>query len=448
MTPAPPETTTSAGEDAPWLVLDIDDTLVDTYTTGWAKCQEVARVLGLEPPDETVFADHYGHVGFAECVRRLHAGVDLARYSSAYDALSARFPPVPLCDARRLVRAATSAGMRRGILTNGPGVKTWRKLRACGLDVTAFDFVVHGDNAAEPKPSVRSFTALRARGVDPGRAWYVSDSAAEWRAAESAGFRTVGVFTGRSVSHGHLPTLLLPSSAALPDLAPLLATVTGSPRPGPPAAVTFDAGFTLIEHVRDPARVIRDHLARSGAALPMSEVRTAMANATGVLRSPDSWWADPFTAETTLRRFYGEVLAGLGHASPSGAATVLDAYTAPGNWRPAPGARELLAAVRGAGQRIGVLSNWQPSLVDVLASAGLDRYADVVIPSTTAGVAKPSPAAFVKAANALGVGAERLLHVGDQLVDDVSGALRAGCRAALAPQPLRALSAAFRVTAG
>jgi putative hydrolase of the HAD superfamily len=108
----------------------------------------------------------------------------------------------------------------------------------------------------------------------------------------------------------------------------------------------------------------------------------------------------------------------------------------------------MLAAVRGAGQRIGVLSNWQPSLVDVLASTGLDTYVDVVIPSTTAGVAKPSPAAFLKAADALGVGAEHLLHVGDQLVDDVLGALRAGCRAALATQPLHALSAAFRRTAG
>ncbi|TDD15095.1 HAD family hydrolase [Nonomuraea diastatica] len=448
MLPAAPESTAFSGETGPWLVLDVDDTLVDTYKTGWAKCQEVARVLELEPPDELVFAGHYGHMGFAECVQRLHTGVDLARYVSAYDALADQIPPVPLCDARRLVQAATSAGMRCGILTNGPAVKTWRKLSACGLDVSAFEFVVHGDNAAEPKPRAGSFTALKDRGVDPRRAWYVADSAAEWRAAEAAGFRTVGVFTGRPVSCGHLPTLLLPSSAALPDIAPLLAAVTGPPCPQPPAAITFDAGFTLIEHIRDPARVVRDHLARSGSAPPMSEVRAAMARATDVLTSPDSWWADPFTAESTLRRFYGDVLAGLGDASRSGAASVLDAYTDPGNWRPMPGAREILATARGSGQRIGVLSNWQPSLVNVLASTGLDRYVDVVIASTTAGVAKPSPAAFLMAAEALGVGAERLLHVGDRLVDDVLGALRAGCRAALAAEPLRALSAAFRLPAG
>ncbi|MFI9842494.1 HAD-IA family hydrolase [Nonomuraea sp. NPDC051941] len=426
----------------------MDDTLVGTYETGFAKCREVARVLDLDAPDRTTFSALYGAMSFDECVKRLHPGVDAARYVSAYDALATRFPPVPLCDGILLRDAVEKIGARIGILTNGPGEKTWGKLRACGFDASDFDFVVHADNAAVLKPDIGSFIKLGAFGVDSRAAWYVSDSAAEWRAAETAGFRSVGVGTGRPASSGYLPTLLLPNSSVLPEVVPLLVAATGSPHADQPAAVTFDAGFTLVEHIRDPARVVRDHLARSGPAPATAEVNAALAGAAAVLASPQSWWADPVAADGTLRRFYGEVLNGLGRGSPSGAGAILGEYVSPANWRALPGASEVLATARASGRRIGVLSNWQPSLPEVLTLTGLDQYVDVILPSTTIGVAKPSPEAFLAAADALGVTPRTLLHVGDRLADDVLGALRAGCRAALVAGPVSELAAAFRTAGG
>jgi HAD superfamily hydrolase (TIGR01549 family) len=425
-----------------WLVLDVDDTLVATFRTGFAKCREVARRLRLRPPSEEVFAEFYGRMTFTECVRSLHPEVDVARYQALYDDLASAYPPEPLCDGRALRDAVATAGLRCGVLTNGPGAKTARKLRACGLDPDAMDFVVDADTATTRKPHVDAFTALRAYGVEAGLAWYVTDSAAEWAGAEAAGFRTVGVVTGRSIGRGRLPVLLT-DAGRLPDVVPILSASASSPRPDPSDAVTFDAGFTLIRPIREPTQVIRAELARSGAVPAAAEVRAALAGAAGALESPESWWASPATADRTLRRFYEEALADLGCGSRVTAGDVLDAYVAATNWQAVPGAHDLLAAARAAGLRVGVLSNWQPSLGVVLAEAGLARYVDVVIPSTLAGAAKPSPEAFLAAADALGVPPRRMVHVGDQVVDDIFGALRAGCRAILPGDSLTDLTSHF-----
>lgn len=419
-----------------WLVLDVDDTLVATYRTGFAKCIAAAASLGLALPPEAAFASLYGRVTFEECVQRLHPGIDLARYQDSYDSLVTQFPPEPLCDGSALLAATTRASLRRGILTNGPAVKTARKLAACGLAPDDFDFVISGDTALIRKPAAGSFAALRKHGVNLETAWYVSDSAAEWKAAESAGLRTVGVSTRQPAESGFLPMLWLPGSALLPGVVPCLAASAQEPRPGPPRAVTFDAGFTLIEPALEADEIVWRHLALADGAPSLPAVRAAFEAAATILARPEVWWASPGHAEQNLTRFYEAVLTDLGAPSRTTAAEVINAYTTPANWRAVPGARDLLAAVRTSGCKIGVLSNWQPSLGEVLRSTGLDSHVDAVIPSTIAGAAKPAREAFQAAADALGTAVQHLVHVGDHLVDDVSGALRAGCRAVLAGGPL------------
>jgi putative hydrolase of the HAD superfamily len=437
-TPGPGITRPSASGAEGWLVLDVDDTLVATYQTGLIKCQQVARTLGVEPPAEAAFAGLYGRLPFDECVRHLHPGIDLARYQASYDALAARFPPVPLCDGASLMTAASQAGLRCGVLTNGPAAKTTAKLRACGLDPAALDFVVCGDTSPVRKPDVRAFARLAAHGVAPGAAWYVSDSAAEWRAAELAGFLTAGVATGRAPSRGFLPMLLLPSTAALPALVPGLASLArppGARRPGAPGAASFDAGFTLIEPLLTPADIILAQLDHARCARSRSSVQAALVAAEGILARPQTWWLTPASADQTLRSYYEAVLARLGCPDRTAAGTVLSRYACAANWRPVPGAHGLLAAGRASGRKTGVLSNWQPSLAGTLRSAGLARHLDVILPSTLARAAKPSGKAFGAVAAALGTTVQGLVHVGDSLDDDVLGALRAGGRAVLAQGP-------------
>ena len=89
-----------------------------------------------------------------------------------------------------------------------------------------------------------------------------------------------------------------------------------------------------------------------------------------------------------------------------------------------PGA---LRALRAAGHRLVVVSNWDVSLHEMLRATGLDALVDGAISSAEAGAAKPAPAIFERAlALAGGSGGGRGLHAGDSVAHDVAGALAAG----------------------
>jgi HAD superfamily hydrolase (TIGR01549 family) len=90
-----------------------------------------------------------------------------------------------------------------------------------------------------------------------------------------------------------------------------------------------------------------------------------------------------------------------------------------------------LDALRDAGHRLAVVSNWDVSLVATLRRLGIaDRFAAVVY-SAGVGAQKPDPRPFEVALRRLGVGAEHATHVGDDPRNDVEGARGAGLAAVL-----------------
>ena len=93
----------------------------------------------------------------------------------------------------------------------------------------------------------------------------------------------------------------------------------------------------------------------------------------------------------------------------------------------APALREL----RARGLMLYVVSNWDCSLREALASAGLLELVDGAISSAEAGAAKPDPAPFRAALAAAGCEPEEAVHVGDSEENDVAGARAAGVRAVL-----------------
>lgn len=93
-------------------------------------------------------------------------------------------------------------------------------------------------------------------------------------------------------------------------------------------------------------------------------------------------------------------------------------------------ARRTISAARAAGLRVGVLSNelelyWGRAFMDRL---DLLRDIDVLVDATHTHILKPDPRAYGLALEALGVGAERVLFVDDQL-RNVDGARRLGIEA-------------------
>lgn len=103
--------------------------------------------------------------------------------------------------------------------------------------------------------------------------------------------------------------------------------------------------------------------------------------------------------------------------------------------RVAPGARDGLRALAGAGVRLGIVSNAEGTveqqlreaeLVQVGAGAGVE--VECVIDSTVVGVAKPDARIFHIALDTMGVEPGDAWYVGDTPSFDVTGARNAGLR--------------------
>ena len=99
---------------------------------------------------------------------------------------------------------------------------------------------------------------------------------------------------------------------------------------------------------------------------------------------------------------------------------------------PFPEAIATVRALRGAGIRVGVLTNGPSALQRrKLEVSGLGREVDAIAISEEIGVAKPDGAAFVTALDLLGTRADETAMVGDSLENDIAGALAAGLAAAV-----------------
>jgi len=83
------------------------------------------------------------------------------------------------------------------------------------------------------------------------------------------------------------------------------------------------------------------------------------------------------------------------------------------------------------GLRVGVVSNWSDRLPPLLEGLGLSRYFEVVTVSAIVGHTKPDRRIFEVALAGFGVRPEQALHVGDDPVNDLAGARRAGLGALL-----------------
>jgi len=100
-------------------------------------------------------------------------------------------------------------------------------------------------------------------------------------------------------------------------------------------------------------------------------------------------------------------------------------------WRVYDDVEPTLAELKRRGLKLGVISNFDSRLYDVLRACRLDHFFDSVHISTRIGAAKPDAAIFKAALNHYAIEAREAWHVGDNLREDVEGAMAAGVNAAL-----------------
>ena len=198
------------------------------------------------------------------------------------------------------------------------------------------------------------------------------------------------------------------------------------PIPDPLDCVLFDAGDTLLAPA--PSFQGRFVAVATAAGLPLEEaaVDGAIAEAVRDAEWPGDW-TDPATQRDFWVGFYRRVLAALGHDEGMELAEALfAAFSDPAGYRLFDDARPALETLAGRGVKLGLVSNFEPWLEEVLALQRVDHLFAAVAISGKLGVAKPDPEIFRAALKEARAEPEATLHVGDQPVNDVAAARAVG----------------------
>lgn len=203
----------------------------------------------------------------------------------------------------------------------------------------------------------------------------------------------------------------------------------------PLEAVLFDAGLTLIHDTTPAADVAAEVFARRGIPCDADALAAAMATAMGSL---DGRWhrGDWWLAESGVRRLFLDAyerglrelpsLRGRRALRDDLATGIYESYLDATHWSLFPDVMPTLDALRAAGLRMSVISDWGHGLEGILLELELGAYFEFLLVSSRLGIAKPDPRIFELALDRLGVAPHAAVYVGDTYVKDVFGARAAG----------------------
>ncbi len=201
--------------------------------------------------------------------------------------------------------------------------------------------------------------------------------------------------------------------------------------------IFFDAAGTLF-HVRGSVGEIYTAIARKydvtsqPAEVEEAFVRAFRAKSTEGIpphasvdrsRAERRWWMD-VVRQAFAERMPESVL-------PVYFEEVFDAFRGPAGWELYSDTMATLRKLRAHGYRLGILSNFDTRLQDVVRNLGIGGFFDSIVFSWCAGFAKPDERIFQHALKEMRVPATGALHVGDSLEEDYKGASRAGMHALL-----------------
>jgi putative hydrolase of the HAD superfamily len=199
--------------------------------------------------------------------------------------------------------------------------------------------------------------------------------------------------------------------------------------------VTFDAAGTLIRLLRPPGTTYAETAGLFGYHLDPDRVQDAFRAAWKSLvipaESPDpqpdddrAWWRD-LVAKTLEVAGY--------RISPFDEyfTTVYETFARPGIWELFPDVPPILAELSRLGIRLGVISNFDRRLYDIVEHLHVRNAFEHLIISSEIGVRKPAARIFRVAAQRFNVELNEILHVGDEPETDFKGARAAGLNALL-----------------
>jgi putative hydrolase of the HAD superfamily len=190
-------------------------------------------------------------------------------------------------------------------------------------------------------------------------------------------------------------------------------------------AVTFDVGGTLIEPWPSVGHVYAEVAARHGLKTFSAEQLNARFKA---------GWRTRKTFEHS-RSEWAELVDEVFAISPAEPfrdiffSELYDRFAEPIAWRVFEDVVPALSTLASRGIRLGVISNWDERLRGLLRKLKLNGYFATLTISREVGFPKPSRVIFRQAAAELDLQPNAILHIGDSLEMDVTGAKAAGFQA-------------------
>jgi REG-2-like HAD superfamily hydrolase len=207
--------------------------------------------------------------------------------------------------------------------------------------------------------------------------------------------------------------------------------------------VFLDVGETMIRFT-PPGATYRTILARYGCDVPAetldATVRELFQELDRVVPrqlNPDHTISPALALERRTRMISGLVArAGVAAELAQEAADAIYAsWIGTDLFRLYPDVLPTLEALRAAGYRLGIISNWEARLPQLCDSQGIGHYFEFVVCSEAEGYVKPHRRLFERALELAGVDPEAAVHVGDSYPEDVEGAQAVGIQAILVDRP-------------
>jgi HAD superfamily hydrolase (TIGR01509 family) len=201
---------------------------------------------------------------------------------------------------------------------------------------------------------------------------------------------------------------------------------------GLPAAVRgllLDAGNTLVFLDME---AVASTVFPLGLEVSVDQLRLSEA---GAKREYMRFMAAGGSHDAGWDRFMAQLLSGAGASQgqlTSGVLALREEQSRFNLWRRVPsGLSEALGRAQESGFRLGVLSNSEGKISELLQQVGLAAHFEVIVDSALVGMAKPDPGIFELAAQGLDLKVEEVVYIGDIPDVDVLGAQRAGMAAIL-----------------
>lgn len=202
------------------VIFDVDLTLLDSFGWVFAGYQEVARRMGLTPPQEKNLRELWGKK-VPEIIGGLWSEVEFEKIIPVVIAVSRESSPPLIAGVIESLEQIHRSGKALGLLSTTSRDLFEHQLTASGIELKLFEKIIGGSDTSFRKPDPRVFEVFTEIHTADLLA-YVGDALVDWEAARDAGLGLfLAVTTGHTLRDDFLAAgvaegQILDSAAAVP----------------------------------------------------------------------------------------------------------------------------------------------------------------------------------------------------------------------------------------